>query len=122
VDEKRHIERHKKPFSMPFPEGVDVNKYPFSIFKQANRPCYSVAFKDEISAGTTGKLDEAGGPAYVAALTNDVLPGQIQYFTETLARRCRDRKYETAIKLAAEHIGKEPADRIVRDLQNRLEA
>jgi hypothetical protein len=32
---------------MPFPEGVDVNKYPFSVFKRANRPCYSVAFKDE---------------------------------------------------------------------------
>ncbi|MDR2618207.1 MAG: site-specific integrase, partial [Treponema sp.] len=32
---------------MPFPEGVDVNKYPFSIFKRASRPCYLVAFKDE---------------------------------------------------------------------------
>jgi hypothetical protein len=32
---------------MSFPEGVDVNKYPFSIFKRANRPCYVVAFKDE---------------------------------------------------------------------------
>jgi hypothetical protein len=69
-----------------------------------------------------GKLDEAGGPAYVATLTNDVLPGQIEYFTETLVKRCRDRKYETAIKIAAENIGKEPTDRIVQDLQNKLEA
>jgi hypothetical protein len=39
--------RHKKPFSMPFRKGVDVNKYSFSIFKKASRPCYLVAFKDE---------------------------------------------------------------------------
>ena len=39
--------RHKKPFSMPFRKGVDVNKYPFSIFKRASQPCYLVAFKDE---------------------------------------------------------------------------
>jgi replicative DNA helicase len=32
-----------------------------------------------------GKLDEAGGPAYAAALINDVFPGQIQYFTEILS-------------------------------------
>jgi transposase len=69
-----------------------------------------------------GKLDEAGGPAYVAALTSDVFPSQIQYFSETLVRRYRDRKYETAIKLAAENIGKEPTDWIVQDLQNKLEA
>jgi hypothetical protein len=68
-----------------------------------------------------GKLEEAGGPAYTTALTNDVFPGQIQYFTETLVKRCRDRKYETAIKLAAENIGKEPTDWIVQDLQNTLE-
>ncbi|GHT89465.1 hypothetical protein FACS1894137_18760 [Spirochaetia bacterium] len=36
---------------MPFSEGVNVNNYPFSIFKRSNRPCYSVAFKDE-----TGKF------------------------------------------------------------------
>jgi hypothetical protein len=51
TDEKRHIERHKNPFSMPFPEGVNVNKYPFSIFKRADRPCFLVSFKDE-----TGKF------------------------------------------------------------------
>jgi hypothetical protein len=39
--------RHKKPFSMLFGTGVDVNKYPFSIFKRVSRPCYLVAFKDE---------------------------------------------------------------------------
>jgi hypothetical protein len=43
--------RHKNPFSMPFPEGVDVNKYPFSVFKGADRPCFLVSFKDE-----TGKF------------------------------------------------------------------
>jgi hypothetical protein len=32
---------------MPFCQGVDVNKYPFSIFKRASRLCYLVAFKDE---------------------------------------------------------------------------
>jgi hypothetical protein len=32
---------------MPLPEGVNVNNYPFSVFKRANRPCYSVAFKDD---------------------------------------------------------------------------
>jgi hypothetical protein len=32
---------------LPFRKGVDVNKYPFSIFKRASRPCYLVAFKDE---------------------------------------------------------------------------
>jgi hypothetical protein len=69
-----------------------------------------------------GKLDEAGGPAYVTALTDGVFPSQIQYFTETLVRRYRDRKYETAIKLAAENIGREPTEWIVQDLQNRLEA
>jgi KaiC/GvpD/RAD55 family RecA-like ATPase len=69
-----------------------------------------------------GKLEEAGGTAYVAALTNDVFPSQIQHFTESLVKRCRDRKYETAIKLAAENIGKEPMDWIVHDLQNKLEA
>jgi hypothetical protein len=47
TDEKRYIERHKNPFSMPFPEGVNMNKYPFSIFKRASWPCYLVAFKDE---------------------------------------------------------------------------
>jgi hypothetical protein len=69
-----------------------------------------------------GKLDEAGGPDYVAALTDNVLPGQIQFFTETLVKRCRDRKYETAIKLAAENIGKEPTEWIAQDLRNKLEA
>jgi replicative DNA helicase len=69
-----------------------------------------------------GKLDEAGGPAYVAALTDDVVPSQIDYLSETLAKQRRDRKYETAIKLAAENIGKEPTDWIVQELQNKLEA
>jgi hypothetical protein len=69
-----------------------------------------------------GKLDEAGGSAYTASLTDGVLPSQIQYFTETLVRRCRARRYETAIKLAAEQVGKEPTDWIVQDLQNKLEA
>ncbi|MDR1250723.1 MAG: AAA family ATPase, partial [Treponema sp.] len=69
-----------------------------------------------------GKLDEAGDVAYVASLTDSVFPSQIQYFTETLVKRCRDRKYETAIKLAAENIGKEPTDWIVQELQNKLEA
>ncbi|MDR2070792.1 MAG: hypothetical protein LBP81_05185 [Treponema sp.] len=68
-----------------------------------------------------GKLDEAGGTSYVVALTNDVFPSQIQYFPEMLVKRCRDRKYETAIKLAVENIGKEPTDWIIQDLQNRLE-
>ncbi|MDR1058564.1 MAG: AAA family ATPase, partial [Treponema sp.] len=68
-----------------------------------------------------GKLDEAGGPAYVASLTDGVLPAQIEYFTETLVNRCRDREYETAIKLAAENIGKDPTEWIVQDLQNKLE-
>jgi replicative DNA helicase len=68
------------------------------------------------------KLDETGGAAYIAALTNDVFPDQMQYFTETLVKRCRDRKYETAIKLAAENIGKEPTEWIVQDLQNKFEA
>jgi hypothetical protein len=36
---------------MSFPEGVNVNNYPFSTFKRANRLCYSVAFEDE-----TGKF------------------------------------------------------------------
>jgi replicative DNA helicase len=29
---------------------------------------------------SVGKLEEAGGPAYVAALTSDVFPSQIQVF------------------------------------------
>jgi hypothetical protein len=36
--------------------------------------------------------------------------------------KIRGRKYETAIKLAAGDIGKEPTDWIVQDLQNKLEA
>jgi KaiC/GvpD/RAD55 family RecA-like ATPase len=71
---------------------------------------------------SVGKLEEAGGPDYVASLTDGVSPSQIQFFTETLVKRCRDRKYETAIKLAAENIGKEPTDWIAQELQNKLEA
>jgi KaiC/GvpD/RAD55 family RecA-like ATPase len=69
-----------------------------------------------------GKLDEAGGATYVASLTDGVFPSQIEFFTETQVKRCRDRKYETAIRLAAENIGKEPTEWIVQDLQNKIEA
>jgi hypothetical protein len=69
-----------------------------------------------------GKLEEAGGAADVASLTDGVFPSQIQYLAETLVKRCRDRKDETAIKHAAENIGKEPTEWIVQDLQNKLEA
>jgi KaiC/GvpD/RAD55 family RecA-like ATPase len=58
----------------------------------------------------------------VAALTDGVFPSQIEYLTETLVKRYRDWKYETAIKFAAENIGKKPTDWIVQDLQNKLEA
>jgi replicative DNA helicase len=70
----------------------------------------------------TGEMENAGGPAVIAELTTGVSPLQIQYFTDTLIKRCRDRKYETAIKHAAENIGKEPTEWIVQDLQNKLEA
>jgi hypothetical protein len=49
-------------------------------------------------------------------------PARYKYSTETLVKRCRGRKYETAIKLAAGNIGKEPTEWIVQDLQNKLEA
>jgi hypothetical protein len=71
---------------------------------------------------SVGKLEEAGGPDYIAALTNNVFPSQIQYLAETLVTRCGDRKYETAIKHAAENIGKEPTEWIVQDLRDKLEA
>jgi hypothetical protein len=48
---------------MPFRKGVGVNKYPFSLFKRASRPCYLAAFKDEsgkfLPPGSTKKTTEA---------------------------------------------------------------
>jgi hypothetical protein len=32
---------------MPDLQGAIVNEYPFSVFKRADRPFYSVSFKDE---------------------------------------------------------------------------
>ncbi|GHT83336.1 hypothetical protein FACS1894137_04180 [Spirochaetia bacterium] len=70
----------------------------------------------------TGELEDAGGQDYIASLTTGIVPAQIQYFTDTLIKRHRDRKYETAIKHAAENLGKDPTEWIVQSLQKTLDA
>ncbi|GHT78531.1 hypothetical protein FACS1894130_05280 [Spirochaetia bacterium] len=70
----------------------------------------------------TGELEDAGGVGYITGLTTGIVPAQIQYFTDTLIKRSRDRKYEAAIKHAAENLGKEPTEWLVQGLQKTLDA
>jgi RecA/RadA recombinase len=72
----------------------------------------------------TGELEAVGGPAEIADLTTGILPSQIQYFADTLIKRCEEREQGKAIRLAAERIQKEPAnhEQIVKELRQRLES
>jgi hypothetical protein len=59
----------------------------------------------------TGKLDEAGGPAYIADLTSIVPgPSNVRYYAETLIEDSKKRETEKSIRLAAENIKRKDKD------------
>jgi hypothetical protein len=67
---------------------------------------------------SAGKLDEAGGPAYIAILTSESFPANIQYYTEALIKESREREQGKEIRLAKEKIDKgEDIGEVVLHLQ-----
>jgi RecA-family ATPase len=104
------------------------------IFEHRRDQIIFTAISDMVKGGTapvlvtlahylqsTGKLDEAGGAAYVAALTNESFLSSIQYYTEALIKESREREQGRAIKLAKEKIDKgENVEDVVLQLQGSL--
>ena len=69
----------------------------------------------------TGRLDAAGGAAYVAELTSlPTFPSQIGYYAEALKREAADREARRAVLEAAEELKKGSPGLIVPDLLQRL--
>jgi hypothetical protein len=70
---------------------------------------------------STGKLEEAGGAAYIAALTNESFASNVQYYTDGLIKESREREQGRAIKLAKEKIDKgEDIGEVVLQFQGSL--
>jgi hypothetical protein len=70
---------------------------------------------------SAGKLDEAGGGAYVATLTNASFISSMQYYTDALVKESREREQGRAIKLAKEKYDRgEDIEEIISQLQGSL--
>jgi hypothetical protein len=75
--------------------------------------------------GETGQTEVAGGPAYVARLTDHIpFKGSIPYYSETIAGEYKKRKMRLALLKALEEIDKNhgDTDRIVQNAINELSA
>ena len=102
VKRKRHIKTTHR-FSMPFARIRKMKNLPFSVFKRANRPCYSVSFKNEATgeyypAISTRQKTEAEAVKTAFAWLRDGIPQKratVKVQVQSLSLKDTARKIKT---------------------------